>query len=256
MVLIFQMGKMLKRHRRHSAYQTPPSLLLTPPRIFAYPPRNIAHRHSQRPHLRSSSLLLLTRRNSHQHPPPLTQPLPPPTWSVVCRQSGDCPSLAWTRVSFVSLGRRTAASFTGELDTSFPATSAPGSWRRGTNCVRCAECRSSRSSSPTSAETDWDCPQQPLTTNLTGFTIAMVTGESVFLLSALFLWNIVKVWVSRHWKRRTISFKKADPIGSVRKKFHSAHQARKKWSNNPEAPGSMFGTIFSGGLTLGGSRCL
>lgn len=87
MVLIFQMGKMLKRPRCRSACQTPPSLLPTPPRIFA-------HRPSQCPRLRSSSLLLSTRRNSHQHPPPPTQPLPPPTWSVACRQSGDCPSPA------------------------------------------------------------------------------------------------------------------------------------------------------------------
>lgn len=142
--LMFLMGKI---QSRHSGCQTPPSLLLIPPRIFAHP-------HSLHPRVRRPSLLLSTHRSSYQQLLLPSQPLPPPTWSVACRRSGGCPSLAWTRVSYVSRGRRTAASFTDELDTWFPAMSAPGSWRRGTRCVRCAGCRSSRSSSPTSAETD------------------------------------------------------------------------------------------------------
>lgn len=124
---IFQMGKMLKRCRLHSACQTPRSLFLTPPRIFAHPPRIFAHPPSHRPRRRSSSLPLSTRRNWRRHPPPATQPLPPPSWSAACQRSGGCPTLAWTRVSSVSPGRRTAASYMGELDTSFPAMSAPGS---------------------------------------------------------------------------------------------------------------------------------
>lgn len=202
---IFQMGKTLKR--LHSACQTPRSLFLTPPRIFAHP-------RSHRPRRRSSSLPLLTRRNPRRHPPPVTQPLPPPSWSAACQRSGGSPTLAWTRVSFVSPGRRTAASSMGELDTSFPATSAPGSWRRGINCVRCAGCRYSRSSSPTSAETDRDCPRQPLGTHLTCFIVAMVTRESVSHLSALFLWKTVKVWVRP--LKTTVIFKAADPVGSLR----------------------------------------
>lgn len=134
MAWIFQMGKMLKRPRLCSACQIPRSLFLTPPRIFphpprifAHPPRIFAHPHTHRPHRRSSSLPLSTRRKSRRHPPPVTQPLPPPSWSAACRRSGGCPSLAWTRVSFVSPGRRMAASSMGEPGTSFPAMSAPGS---------------------------------------------------------------------------------------------------------------------------------
>lgn len=144
---MFLMGKTQRRPHCLSACQTPPSLLLIPPRICAHP-------HSRRPRARRSSLLLSTRRSSYRPPLLPSRPAAPPSWSAACRRSGGCPSLAWTRVSYVSRGRRTAASFTEELDTSFPAMSAPGSWRRGTRCVRCAGCRSSRSSSPTSAETD------------------------------------------------------------------------------------------------------
>ncbi len=160
---MFLMGKeqkLLSSHRRtrHSLLVTPAPLLPTP---------------------RTSSAPLSL------HPPPpsrisgLVTPSPPPPvtprsfshlplsihlhllfllwqsliWSAAYRRSGGFRTRAWTRVSFVSPGQRTVASFTVELDTWCPATSVPGSWRRGTSCVLCAGSLSSLLSSPTSAET-------------------------------------------------------------------------------------------------------
>lgn len=231
---IFQMGKMLKRRHLPSACQTPRSLSLTPPRTSAHPPRTSARPHSHRPHPRSSSLPLSTRRNWRRHPPPATQPLPPPpSWSAACQRSGGCPTLAWTRASSVSPGRRMAASSTGEPDTSFPATSAPGSWRRGTNCVRCAGCRYSRSSSPTSAEAGRDCPRQPLTTDLTRVIVATVTQESVSHLSALFPLE---------------DGKGLSPVTENNDQLYLKRQIRlDQWGSLIQK--HQFGTIFSGGFT-------
>lgn len=107
---MFLMGKIQERPRRPSGCWTPPSPQLIPPRISACP-------HSLHPRVRRSSLLLSTHRSSYQQRLLPSRPPPPPTWSVACRRSGGCPSPAWTRVSYVSRGPRTAASFTDELDT-------------------------------------------------------------------------------------------------------------------------------------------
>jgi len=90
--------------RRGSGHQTHSPPLLTPPST----PRSFSHL----PQLLLQPRLLLSHSLS---------------WSAACRQSGGCRTRALTPVSSVSPGQRTAASSTDELDTSCPATCAPGS---------------------------------------------------------------------------------------------------------------------------------
>lgn len=148
---MFQMGKEPKLPSCHNASVTPPSPLLTPP------PRLLTPRISSPspslpppPPSLSRSSGLLTPSPLPPTPPPSTprsfSRLPPPIplqryhhrlhlspiwsaacrllfppsliWSAACRRSGVCRSHAWTRVSSVSPGRRTAASSTDGPDTS------------------------------------------------------------------------------------------------------------------------------------------